>query len=125
MLKHIAITVNENNDINAFYRDLLGFSETRRFTLPEELSDELFGIKESTEVVILFSDDIYLEVFLSGRKMKPAYNHICIGVQNREDLMGRAQCSGYSVTRVRRTPKQDLIFLRDSSGNSFELVDSK
>jgi len=125
MLKHIAITVNDKNDINAFYRDLLGFSESRRFTLPEELSDELFGIKESAEVVMLHSDDIYLEVFLSDRKIESVYNHVCIGVRNREDIIERAQSSGYTVTRAGRTSKPDLIFLRDSSGNSFELVDSE
>jgi len=125
MLKHIAITVNDKKDINTFYKDLLGFSETRRFTLPEELSDELFGINESTEVVMLHSNDIYLEVFLSDRKIEPIYNHICIAVHNRDDVTGRAQSAGYTVTRVGRTSKPDLVFLRDSSGNSFELMDSE
>ena len=125
MLKHIAITVNDKNDISTFYKDLLGFSAERSFTLSEDLSDELFGIKGSVEVILLHSDDTYLEVFLSGRKMKPVYNHICITVKNREDLIGKAQFAGYTVTRVGRTLKPDLVFLRDSSGNSFELVDSE
>lgn len=125
MLKHIAITVNDKNDIDTFYKDLLGFSKTRSFTLPENLSDELFGIKESVKVVLLHSKDISLEVFLSGRRMEPAYNHICIAIQNRENIVGRAQSAGYTVTRVGRSLKPDLVFLKDSSGNSFELVDSE
>lgn len=125
MLKHIAITVNDESDLNAFYKDLLGFTEVRSFVLHEELSDKLFGIKGSIEVVLLHSNGIYLEVFLSDQKTESGYNHICIAVQNREDLTGRAQSAGYTVTRVGRTSKQDLVFLRDSSGNSFELVDSE
>lgn len=125
MLKHIAITVNDKNDINTFYKDLLRFSETRSFTLPENLSDELFGVNGSTKVVMLHSDDINLEVFLSDRKIESVYNHVCIGVQNREDIIERAQSAGYTVTRAVRTSKPDLVFLRDSSGNSFELVDSE
>jgi len=123
MLRHVAITVNRESDINRFYEGILGFSEVRRFILPDDLSDQLFGISDATEVVLLNSGDIYLEVFLSERKIEPVYSHICISLQNRIDVMQKAELNGYSVTIVERTSKEDLVFLRDGTGNSFELVE--
>jgi len=123
MLRHVAITVNRESDLNLFYGSILGFSEIRRFTLPDDLSDKLFGISDATEVVLLNSGDIYLEVFLSDRKTEPVYSHICISVQNRMDILKLAELNGYSVTRVERASKEDLVFIRDCTGNSFELVE--
>ena len=123
MLRHVAITINREMDLETFYKEILGFNEMRRFTLPADLSDKLFGISEATEVVLLKSGDIYLEAFLSNRKIDPVYGHICISLQNRIDAMQKAELNGYSVTRIERTAKEDLVFIRDGTGNSFELVE--
>ena len=123
MLRHVAITINREMDLETFYKEILGFNEMRRFTLPVDLSDKLFGISEATEVVLLKSGDIYLEAFLSNRKIDPVYGHICISLQNRIDAMQKAELNGYSVTRIERTAKEDLVFIRDGTGNSFELVE--
>lgn len=39
MLEHIGITINVENDIQAFYKDLLGLKEVKKFDLYKDLSE--------------------------------------------------------------------------------------
>ncbi|MBW2599576.1 MAG: hypothetical protein JRC60_05750 [Deltaproteobacteria bacterium] len=68
MLEHIGITINEENDIQAFYKDLLGLKEVQKFDLYKDLSERLFGISNEVSVTHLSGDDLFLELFLTDRK---------------------------------------------------------
>lgn len=121
MLEHIGITINEKNDIQAFYKDLLGLKEVHKFDLYKDLSEKLFGISNAVSVTHLSSEDLFLELFLTDRKQDPGYNHICISVLNRDSLIKKAESMGFLVTQIKRESRDDLIFIRDDSGNIFEI----
>jgi len=121
MLEHIGITINEKNDIQAFYKDLLGLEEVQKFDLYKELSEKLFGISNAISVTHLSSEDLFLELFLTDRKQDPGYNHICISVRNRDSFIKKAESMGLPVTQIKRESKDDLLFIRDKSGNIFEI----
>ena len=121
MLEHIGITINEESDIQAFYKDLLGLEEVQKFDLYKDLSEKLFGISNAVSVTYLSSEDLFLELFLTDRKQSPVYNHICISVRNRDSLIKKAESMGFLVTQIKRESKDDLLFIRDKSGNIFEV----
>ncbi|MEA3486933.1 MAG: VOC family protein [Thermodesulfobacteriota bacterium] len=121
MLEHIGITINEENDIQAFYKDLLGLKEVHKFDLYKDLSEKLFGINNAVSVTHLSGDDLFLELFLTYRKQDPVYNHICISVRNRDSLIKKAESRGFPVTQIKRESRDDLLFIRDKSGNIFEI----
>ena len=102
MLEHIGITINEERDIDAFYKDLLGLNEERRFELYEDLSEILFGTGDRVSVTLLSGDDLNMELFLTEKKQTPIYNHICISVGNRDDIMKKAKSMGFPVTQIER-----------------------
>ena len=121
MLEHIGITINKESDIEAFYKDLLGMKEAHKFDLYKDLSEKLFGISNAVSVTYLSSDDLFLELFLTDRKQEPVYNHICISVLNRDSLIKKAKSVGFPVTQIKRESRDDLLFIRDNSGNVFEI----
>ncbi|MBW2544174.1 MAG: VOC family protein [Deltaproteobacteria bacterium] len=121
MLEHIGITINEENDIQAFYKDLLGLKEVQKFDLYKDLSERLFGIGNEVSVTHLSCDDLFLELFLTDRKQNPVYNHICISVRNRNSLIKKAESKGFPITQIKRESRDDLLFIRDNSGNIFEI----
>jgi len=121
MLEHIGITINEKSDIDAFYKNLLGLKEERKFELHEDLSEALFGTGERVPVTLLSADDFFMEIFLTDKKQTPVYNHICISIANRNDTVTKAKSMGFPVTQIERESRDDLVFIRDHSGNIFEI----
>ncbi|MBN2283245.1 MAG: VOC family protein [Deltaproteobacteria bacterium] len=121
MLEHIGITVNRKKDIEAFYKGVLGLKEIHTFEVAEEESEKLFGIKGGALVTLLARGNFRMEVFLTRRKQRPAYNHLCISVRDRESLIAKADALGYSMTKLARQSKESLVFLKDGSGNTFEI----
>ena len=121
MLEHIAVTINEENDIQAFYKDLLGLKEIKKFDLDKDLSEKLFGISDTVPVTLFSSDGLLVELFLTDRKKDPVYDHICISVQNRDNIIKKAGSMGFSVTNIERGSKDGLLFIKDNSGNIFEI----
>ena len=121
MLEHIGITINEESDIDTFYKDLLGLKEERKFELYEDFSEKLFGTGERVPVALLSGEDFFMELFLTERKQTPGYNHICISVENRGDIIAKAKSMGFPVTEIERESRDAIVFIRDRSGNIFEM----
>ncbi|MBN1932482.1 MAG: VOC family protein [Desulfobacterales bacterium] len=121
MFEHIGITINEESDIEAFYKDLLGLKEEKKFKLNDDLSDKLFGTGETVSVTLLSRENFLIELFLTGKKQKTIYNHICISVINRDDILKKAKSMGFPVTQIERDSKDNILFISDHSGNIFEI----
>jgi len=90
VFEHIGITINEESDIQAFYKDLLGLKEINKFDLFDDLSEKIFGISNTVPVSLFSNDDLLIELFLTDKKQKQVYNHICISVKNRDDIIKKA-----------------------------------
>ena len=121
MFEHIGITINEESDIQAFYKDLLGLKEINKFDLFDDLSEKIFGISNTVPVSLFSYDDLLIELFLTNKKQKQVYNHICISVKNRDDIIKKATSMGFPVTKIKRESKDYLLFIKDNSGNIFEI----
>jgi len=123
-LEHIAIAVSNSSEIKDFYKGFLGMEEVRNFVLNEDLSQKIFGIPKETLVVLLQKEDLVLEVFLLDEPLKKGFNHICFTISDREELVKAAGQNDYEVIRIERD-YSDLIFIKDHSGNTFEIKEIK
>ena len=119
-LEHIAISVKDASEIEAFFKGLLKMEEVRTFVLKEELSNRIFGISKETKVVLLQKGELVFEIFLLNEPLKKSFNHVCIAVDDREKLIETSMQNNYEVIRIERD-YSDLIFIKDHSGNIFEI----
>ena len=121
MLKHIGLTLTAHSEIENFYQALLHFKQVRHFQLSEQLSERLFGQAQSVNVYQMMKNGLVLELFVSDNGPGTNYNHLCIAVADREQLIQSARQKGYDCTVVERE-KADLVFLSDHSVNRFEIT---
>lgn len=119
-LEHIALSVSDYKEIEKFYTNILGMKQIKNFVLTRDLAANIFGIDEEINVFLLQKDKLIFEIFITTGYRKQAFEHICISINNREDLISTAIKSGYKVIRIERE-LFDLIFIKDKDGNSFEI----
>ena len=122
-LEHIAISINDINEIENFYSDILGFSIIRKFEIDKNISEEIFNSNTEISVYIIANKDLSLEIFISPKQEKQTFNHICFSYENREILINKALEKHYKVIRINKK-NNDLIFIKDNYGNSFEIKNS-
>jgi len=121
-INHIGLDIYPISEVTAFYTDLLGMHLVRKFTLTPELNLAIFGHHDEVEVYVVEKEKVRMELFLSQHRRGKSLQHICLDVFGREALAEKAQKAGYAITRVVR-PGRDLIFIKDKSGNIFELFE--
>jgi len=119
MLEHIAITVNGSDEIINFYQNILGMEEGRNFVLDKSLSAKIFSVNKNLPVYLMQRDDLVLEIFIYKQNLQ-SVNHLCISVDNRENLTKKLQEKGYETIIIERE-QPDLVFIKDKSGNIFEI----
>ncbi|MCF8299399.1 MAG: VOC family protein [Saprospiraceae bacterium] len=119
-LEHIALSISEVKEIKNFYVDILGMKEQKNFILKAELGQKIFNINKDTSVFFLQKDDLFFEVFLNEEKPSTGFNHICFSVKDREGLIEKSETQNYECIRIERD-FSDLIFIKDKSGNIFEI----
>ncbi len=120
-LNHIALSIQNKEELRDFYEDILGFHLEYQYEIDESLSSTIFDIEEPAEVFRYSKDNLHLEFFVSSKKTIPAFAHIGVDVEDREETVKECQKAGYKVTRVVRKEKYDLLFVSDKAGNKFEL----
>ena len=119
-LEHIALTISDIQEVKDFYINILEMKELKSFVLKSELAQKIFNIDKDTSAFFLQKDDLFLELFVSDEKLKQGFNHICISVNNRENLVKKSEAKNYNCVRIKRE-FSDLIFINDKSGNIFEV----
>ncbi len=124
-IKHIGININTLEDIERFYAGLLGFKTEYKFMLDASLSERVFGINRGCEVYYLSNGTIEVELFYSKEKVQSGYAHICFETDDTGRLTEKARKAGFLHLYRERKEKEPLIFLKDLSGNIFEIKKSK
>lgn len=119
-LEHIAISINDKADINNFYKDILGMEKIKEFLLIKSFASEIFDINKEIPVFLLKKDELILEIFITDEQIKHNFNHICFSVKARNILIEKAEQNDYKSIRIKRE-FSDLIFIKDKSGNIFEI----
>jgi len=119
-LHHIALEYSKVDDAYIFFQKVLGLEKVKSFQLPAALSHSIFSLNHDVDVVVFADDQIYVEVFLTSRQKQPSYEHVCLIVDNCEELLQRCQHHQISITQVSKGEK-NLVFIRDPAGYVYEI----
>ena len=119
-LEHVALTITDPKEIKNYYHEILGMVEIRNFKLEKDLAREIFGIEKETTIFHLQKDELLLEIFLIPERFENGFSHLCISISDREEIANKAHQNGYACIRLKRG-NPDMIFIKDKSGNIFEL----
>lgn len=121
MLNHIALQINDERDVKAFYEDVLGFETSHSFQLDGELSTRIFGIKAPAQVTVITNENLTIELFQSDVIIPfRGFTHTCINVSSIGNVVEKCRGKGYEVIEIERSHKM-LYFVKDASENMFEL----
>lgn len=119
-LQHIALNIVDIEEIKNFFIDILGMKAIKNFVLKKDLAQKIFNINQGTAVYVLQKSDLFLELFISNERFTQGFNHLCISIKNREELINKSKNANYEDIRIQRE-FSDLIFIKDKSGNIFEI----
>lgn len=121
-LEHIALNIADSQEVKNFYHNVLGMIEIRNYELDKNLAKQFFNIYKNTTVYLMQKDDFVLELFVNDNYVNISFSHVCIKVNNREEMVEKAIANSYKYIR-REREHFDQIFISDKSGNIFELKD--
>ncbi len=119
-LEHVALVINDPQEVEDFYKNLLGMSILKSFTLNRDLAAQLFGINNEAPVYLLKKNGLFLELFVEEETCTQNFRHICLSIPDREGFVEQTINKGYECIHLERA-QSDLVFIKDKSGNIFEI----
>jgi len=120
MLKHIALTINDSEEIERFYIEILQFAIKNKFTVNEKITRQVFNLNGCADVYLMVYEDIVFEVFISSKRERKVFSHIALAYPDAEIIYNKAIQSGYKGL-VRSNSDNCTFFIRDKSANMFEI----
>jgi len=121
--QHLELTITEKSDIQEFYQVLLGMEIQKEFTLKRDLAEKIFQQNQNIDVITGTIGNLLVELFLANEKPDSVWEHICFISENRQTLIAACQAKNYPVTVIERDPF-NIVFVKDKSGNRFEIKQS-
>jgi catechol 2,3-dioxygenase-like lactoylglutathione lyase family enzyme len=123
-LMHIALHFSDKEKAELFFTKILDMTYQKDFIIDKELSDEIFGIKEKVEIVVYGNDFFQFEVFISKSLKETGFNHVCIAVDSKIEFINR--CEKYDIKPlIVKKGEKKLLFIRDYSGNLYEIKEKQ
>ncbi len=125
-LLHCAVATSSEENADAVFRRLFGMSVVKEFMVGEELGRALFGFGGEAKVIVYNAGGATIEAFISPERAvaRDRYDHICLATRNRRDLVERASSMGMKITTFAREGG-DVVFIRDSDGNFYEIKEKE
>ena len=119
-LHHLALSIKNANEVNLFYKKLLGFKQIRKFTIDAELAFKIFSRPKTVTVYLMEGNGIRLELFLDPESKPKNFSHYCFSFSDREAFIRKAEKMNAHLIRISRE-NRELVFLKDESDNAFEI----
>jgi len=120
-LNHVALNIDNTEDVADFYQNILGLELVYQFELPVAISQNIFGINQSLPAYFCKNEHVAFEIFVLPEKTTKGIAHVCLEISNREQFRTLCKDKGYKVNTIKREGKTDLMFVWDKAGNCFEI----
>jgi len=123
LFNHVALQCNDKEKAEIFFKNILGLTLKKRFTITKELSEAIFGINESVDVEVYGNNETVFEIFIFQTEVKHGYGHVCIEIDKKEFLY---RCKQYGIKPiVINKGEKNLLFVKDFAGNLFEIKEKQ
>ena len=120
ILKHVALQYSDKKQADIFFSKILGLELKKTFNISNDLSYEIFGIKEEILIVVYKNENTCFEIFITDKKTESKFEHTCIQINNKEEFIERCKKNGIKPLFVKKGEKI-LLFIKDFAGNLFEI----
>ncbi len=120
MLQHIALTINDSEEIENFYEEVLLFNMKHKSSVNGEILRQIFKVEGLTDVYVMSYQEVQFEIFVSPRKEKKVFSHVCLAFLKAEITYNNAIKGGYQAL-IKKSEDHDTYFIWDKSGNMFEI----
>jgi len=123
-IAHIALQYHDKKEAETFFCGILGLNKEKEFTIPADMADSIFGIGKDVDVVVYSNKNARFEIFFTEERPKIVYEHICINVESREEIINLCKKYGVEINNVKKESKE-LLFIRDFNGYIYEIKEIK
>jgi hypothetical protein len=123
-LIHVGLQYSDEKKAEIFFTKILEIPLKKKFTISSELSKEIFGTEENVKILLYATEEIGFEVFITKLTKQTYYEHNCIEIKNKKEFIGRCISYGIEPMVIKKDGK-DLLFVRDFSGNLFEVKEKQ
>lgn len=123
-IEHIAIAVNSESDSDKFFINLLGLKKIKSFIVPIELTKPFFESNKEQLIIRYEAENTVIEAFVTHdkSKAKDKFTHVCLLINNRDDIVKKATKMGFKAVKVPRKDSDNYyLFIHDSYGNKYEI----
>ena len=121
MLRHIGIQINDKNEIEDFYNEILGFKELNRFDLDNQAAKNVFGKCDSIEVVRMKQFELVVELLICSDQKPTGLSHVELEYWKAESIANKAKEKGYTVIEFKKENNRTGRYIKDKAGNIFEI----
>lgn len=123
-IKHIGLQFKSRESAEIFFTKILDLNYKKSFKLSKELTKKIFDISEEVPVEVFDNDKSYFEIFISQKDLKKGFEHVCIQIRDKKKLI--EDCKRYGIKPiVVKKGEKELLFIKDFSGNLYEIKEKK
>ena len=123
-LQHVALQYTDSKKADIFFTNILGLTLEKEFCISEDLSNEIFKIRENVDIKIYENKDVTFEIFISKKPKVTGFEHTCIEIQDKEKFLER--CNKYDIKPIFvKKGEKTLLFVKDFSDNLFEIKEKQ
>ena len=122
MLQDIALTVNDWEEIENFYEEILLFNMQRKFSMNGKIIQQIFNVEGVTDVYVMGHQDVQFEIFISPKKERKVFSHVCLAFWKAEITYNNAVDAGYKAL-IKKSEGHNTYFIWDKSENMFEIIE--
>jgi len=123
-IDHIAIAQNSEADSDKFFVELLGMRKIHSFLVSADKMMNFFGVNQEYQFLRYEDENLGVEVIITNDNSKSTdlFTHPCLIIENRDDLIEKAQKLEFHVIKV---PRDDgsgyYLFIKDNYDNLYEI----
>ena len=123
-IDHIAIAQNTEEDSDKFFVELLGLRKIRSFLVSADKMMNFFGVNQEYSFLRYEDENLGVEVVITNDNSKSTdlFTHPCLTIENRDELIEKAQKLEFPVIKVPRDSGSGYyLFIKDNYGNLYEI----
>jgi len=120
ILKHVALQYSDKKQADIFFTKILEMQLQKTFTISKDLTYDIFGIREEILIAVYENENTCFEIFITDKQTDYSFEHTCIQIDNKEELIKRCKKYGIKPLFVKKGEKT-LLFIKDFAGNLFEI----
>lgn len=123
MLRHIGIQIIDKSEIEDFYVNILNFKIERRFFIHAQTAKEIYGTDKQIEVCRVKQFNLVIDLIISDEPFSFGFHHVALEFWKADEIIDKAREASYPVYVFSKTADSMARYIKDKSGNLFELKD--